>query len=563
MNILQRFRIRSKLLMLVSLCVAIMVAGGIEGASLLYRAMIDGRIEKLRAVTDATRSLAASLQKDVDAGHLTHDQAFAQLKTTMHAIRYDHGNGFLVAYNLDGTVAVNSAVPAAEGKATPVDPISGRSLFDMTQDAVRPGGTGLISYAYPKPGQTVPQPKVSAAVLYEPWRIIFLAGDYTDDLNARYWSMVYVELTVGAIPVLATLLLATLINHDVAGSIRRIKTAMELLARNDLAAEIPCTERGDEVGAMAGCLLAFREQLRTGERLAGEQEALKLSLAAENKAAMDRTAHEFETRVGTLVASLTAGASALQATAQSMSATAMQTNQQATTVSAAAEEASTGVQTVAAASEELAASIHEISRQVTQSATISARAVDDARRTDMIVRTLADSAQKIGDVVQLISGIAAQTNLLALNATIEAARAGDAGKGFAVVASEVKSLATQTAKATQEIGAQINQIQGATGEAVKAIEAIGTTIDEVHTIAANIAAAVEEQGAATAEIARNVQQTAASTQAVTATIAGVSQAANHTGAAAGQVLDEASGLSRQAEQLTDEVNHFVARVRAA
>jgi methyl-accepting chemotaxis protein len=221
------------------------------------------------------------------------------------------------------------------------------------------------------------------------------------------------------------------------------------------------------------------------------------------------------------------------------------------------------VQTVAAAAEELTASIHEISRQVAQSAKITGKAVDDARRTDTIVRALADGAQKIGDVVQLITGIAAHTNLLALNATIEAARAGDAGKGFAVVASEVKSLAGQTAKATEEIGAQIRQIQDATGEAVQAINAIGTTIEEVNVIASNIAAAVEEQGAATAEIARNVQQTAASTQKVTVTIASVSQAANDTGAAAGQVLSAAGGLSQQASQLTNEVNDFVAGVRAA
>ncbi len=287
------------------------------------------------------------------------------------------------------------------------------------------------------------------------------------------------------------------------------------------------------------------------------------SAAAAQKIAMNQTADAFEAKVGSLVALLSSDATELQTTAQSMSATASQTNQQAATVAGAAEEASAGVQTVAAAAEELTASIHEISRQVAHSARITGRAVDDARRTDTIVRALAAGAQKIGDVVQLITGIAAQTNLLALNATIEAARAGDAGKGFAVVASEVKSLAGQTAKATEEIGAQIRQIQDATDEAVQAISAIGSTIEEVNVIASNIAAAVEEQGAATAEIARNVQQTAASTQDVTAIIAGVSQAANDTGAAAGQVLGASSSLSQQADQLTEAVVSFVAGVRAA
>jgi len=294
-----------------------------------------------------------------------------------------------------------------------------------------------------------------------------------------------------------------------------------------------------------------------------EQKRITTEAADAQRATLSRTADEFEAKVGNLVSMLFSGATKLQATAQSMSATATQTNHQAATVAAAAEEASAGVQTVAAAAEELTASILEISRQVAQSAKITGKAVEDTRRTDTIVQALADGAQRIGDVVQLISGIAAQTNLLALNATIEAACAGDAGKGFAVVASEVKSLATQTAKATEEISTQIRQIQDATGEAVQAIKAIGGTIEEVNVIASNIAAAVEEQGAATAEIARNVQQTAASTQAVTTTISGVSQAANDTGAAAGQVLDAASGLSQQAEQLTNEVNDFVAGVRAA
>ena len=339
--------------------------------------------------------------------------------------------------------------------------------------------------------------------------------------------------------------------------------SLQKLAGGDLTVEVRNTERKDEIGVLAQSLMVFKNTGLKVKQLSTEQEEQKALAALAQKAAMNQTADAFEARVGSLVSMLSSGAKELQATARSMSATATQTNQQATTVAAAAEEASVGSQTVAAAAEELTASIHEISRQVTQSAKITGKAVEDTRRTDTIVRALADGAQKIGDVVKLISDIAAQTNLLALNATIEAARAGDAGKGFAVVASEVKSLATQTARATQEIGTQIMQIQDATGEAVQAINAIGGTIEEVNAIASNIAAAVEEQGAATAEIARNVQQTATSTQEVTVTISGVSQAANETGAAAGQVLGAASSLSQQTAQLTNEVNDFVTGIRAA
>jgi methyl-accepting chemotaxis protein len=218
---------------------------------------------------------------------------------------------------------------------------------------------------------------------------------------------------------------------------------------------------------------------------------------------------------------------------------------------------------VAASAEQLTSSIGEISRQVTQSAQITGKAVQEARRTDSIVRALSEGADKIGQVVDLITNIAGQTNLLALNATIEAARAGEAGRGFAVVASEVKSLAQQTARATEEIGAQIAQVQSATNDAVEAIRGITGTIEEVSSIAATIAAAVEEQGAATAEIARNVQQVSASTQDVTSNITGVSHAAQEAGVAVSQVLANANDVSKQTTRLTSEVDNFVASLKNA
>jgi methyl-accepting chemotaxis protein len=287
----------------------------------------------------------------------------------------------------------------------------------------------------------------------------------------------------------------------------------------------------------------------------------------ENKIAQDRKVealgHRFEASVGELVSQMAVGSAALATTAELMTATANETNQQASTVAAAAEQAGTGMQSVSSAADELSSSIAEISRQVTQSARVTDKAVSDAHRTDAIVRALAEEAGKIGQVIGLITNIAAQTNLLALNATIEAARAGDAGKGFAVVASEVKSLATQTTKATEEISVQIGQIQTATQEAVEAIHNISQTISEVSTIATAIASAVEEQGAATAEIARNVSQTAAAAQEVTHTITSVSRAADGTGKAAGEVFSAAGALSTQARQLTGEVKGFVTSIKAA
>ncbi len=563
MKLVSRLKLRTKVFILAALCAVTATAIGATGASILYDRMLDGRMEKLRALSDSAFGMASALQAEEAAGRLTHEAAVKRLYDMLHAMRFDGGSGFMVAYNMNNTVAVNGANPAVEGKPAPIDPQSGRSVFDLAQAALGPDGKGVLSYRYPKPGQTEPVSKVSTVTLFKPWNIELLVGDFTDDLDARYWSAVTDLGAIGGVMLVAALLFAWVINRDVTGSIGRLQAAMGGLARNALDTEVPETDRGDEVGAMAVSVQVFRTQMLAAAELAAKSTRLKAEAAVARDAAVRETADVFEGKVGKLVSMLTSGVTELQATAQSMSSTAARTNEQASAVSMAAEEANASVQTVAAAAEELGASIGEISRQVALSAQITTRAVEDTRRTDGVVRTLAEGAEKIGRVVDLISQIARQTNLLALNATIEAARAGDAGKGFAVVASEVKSLATQTASATQEIGAQIEQIRVATEDTVKAIRGISTTIEEVNVIASTIAAAVEEQGAATAEIARHVQQTASSTMGVTENIAGVSQAAGETGGAASEVLAAASGLSEQAEHLTVEVNQFLAGVRAA
>jgi methyl-accepting chemotaxis protein len=383
-----------------------------------------------------------------------------------------------------------------------------------------------------------------------------------DQVAADYHNGRLVVFVLLGVAILIAGFAGYLMVRAIAWPIQAMTAAMRRLAAKDMAVEIPARDRTDEIGEMASAVEVFKDSMIKADELAAAEQAEQA--AKEQKAKhLEHLVNEFETKIGGLVGVLSSASTEMEATAQAMSSTATQTNQQASNVAAAAEEASTGVQTVASATEELTSSIGEINRQVSQSAKITEKAVNDARQTDRIVRALADGAQKIGQVVELISNIAGQTNLLALNATIEAARAGDAGKGFAVVASEVKSLANQTAKATEEISTQISQIQSATGDAVTAIKGITDTIEEVSTITTTIASAVEEQGAATAEIARNVQQTASSTREVTTNIAGVSQAANETGEAASQVLRAAGDLSKQAEQLTQEVGTFVADVRAA
>ncbi|MFN4282214.1 MAG: methyl-accepting chemotaxis protein [Alphaproteobacteria bacterium] len=350
------------------------------------------------------------------------------------------------------------------------------------------------------------------------------------------------------------------------GIVRHLSNMTEVMARlagGDTAAVIPAVERKDEIGAMAKAVQVFKDNMIETERMRAQQEEMKRQAEIDKKAALNKLADEFEANVKEIVQTVSAAANELQATAQSMSGTADTTSARTTAVAAASEEASSNVQTVAAATEELSASVGEIGRQVNESSHIANSAVQEAEKTNAQMRELSDAAQRIGDVVALITDIASQTNLLALNATIEAARAGEAGKGFAVVASEVKNLATQTAKATEEISAKIAEMQTVTNGSVAAIGAIGQTIARINDIAANISIGVGEQLAATGEIANNVQQAAAGTQEVTTNIVEVTQLAGETGAAATQVLSAAGELARQSGSLQSNVVDFIARVRAA
>jgi methyl-accepting chemotaxis protein len=382
------------------------------------------------------------------------------------------------------------------------------------------------------------------------------ANDGISFLELVEWVLLFAGLGVAGIITFLTV-------RAIVTPMQSMTGAMKDLAGGDTAVGVPGVGRPDEIGEMAGAVQVFKDNMIETDRLRAEQAGQEQRVAAQRKADMHRLADDFQSAVGNIVETVSSASTELEAAASTLSHTAETTQSLSTAVAAASEEASANVQSVASASEELAGSVNEIARQVQESSRIAIEAVAQAQRTDARINELSQAAGRIGDVVKLITAIAEQTNLLALNATIEAARAGEAGRGFAVVASEVKALASQTAKATEEIGTQIAGMQSATDESVAAIKEIGNTIGRISEIATAIASAVEEQGAATQEISRNVQQAAAGTSQVASNIVDVSRGAGETGSASAQVLSSAQSLSSESSHLKIEVDKFLMTVRAA
>ena len=389
------------------------------------------------------------------------------------------------------------------------------------------------------------------------------AKESDDQFDTTRKSVGRIALILGLIGLALSLGSALLINRSITGPLFAFTEVLEKIGRGQYDIAVPGTERRDEIGDIAVIVDGLKDKSAEVERMRAQQEAGRREAEAEKRRTMDRLADQFEAGIKGVVRAVADAAHQMQGNAQTLSASADQSEQQSRAVSAAADHATANVQTVASATEELSSSVNEISRQVLESTRISGSAVEEANRTNATITSLASAAQKIGEVVKLITDIASQTNLLALNATIEAARAGEAGKGFAVVASEVKNLANQTAKATDDIQTQVGEMQTATAEAVEAIRAITGTIGRMNEISTTIASAVEEQGAATREIARNVTEAAHGTQEVSSNIAGVTQAVGETRTIAERTLQAASELNGHSQALGREVDGFISRVRAA
>ncbi len=388
--------------------------------------------------------------------------------------------------------------------------------------------------------------------------IVNRALSIADEASRAFWIMAASLLGI----LTFTILVSVTIAHSISQPIRQLTRNMGQLSRNEKSTTPLGQNRRDEIGEMARAVEVFRQNALKAERLEVEQLANKQRAKQEKAAIRIKLADDFDATVGAIVNTVSSASAQLQSTAQSMAEISEQTSSQAQSVSSASQQASNNVQTVAAATEEMTNTIREISQQVEQASSVSRQAVEEVNQTGTRVETLAQNANAISDVIDMISDIAEQTNLLALNATIESARAGEAGKGFAVVASEVKQLASQTTKATSHIASQIGDMQSASRQASASMAEVGRTIERVDEISTAIAAAMEEQSAATAEIASNVNQAASGTRMVNDNISSVTQASQEAGMASGEVMSAAGELSQQAELLRNEVDRFISQVRA-
>ena len=559
---LDKLKIGPRLMLIVAGTVIGILGVGGYSLSEIRTNLFEDRQIKTQHVVDTATTILEYYAAEEKAGRMTKADAQEAAKKVIATLRYG-GNEYFWIETMDGVVVSHGTNAKLVGKDLKNERDADGKAYQIEMiDAAKKGG-GFVEYWYPRPGATSASPKISYVKPFPAWDWFVASGIYVDDVNAIFMQLLWIVGGVAMTILLLVVGASIVIGRGITRPLSYISTNMQRLAEGDKSITVKFTDQKNEIGDLSRAMDVFLSKTIEMDRMREEQEEKDRRAEEEKRQVMLTMANTFEASVGKVVKQVSSAATEMRSSSEAMGATAEEATRQSAAVAAASEQASANVQTVASAAEELSSSISEISRQVTQASQIASAAVKEAEQTNVKVQGLAIAANKIGEVVALITDIAEQTNLLALNATIEAARAGDAGKGFAVVASEVKNLANQTAKATDEIGAQIAGIQLATQEAVAAIEGIGKTISKIDEVAAGVASAVEEQGAATQEIARNVEQAAVGTQEVSSNIAGVSQAANDTGAAAVQIQATASDLSQQSELLRSEVDKFLVNIRAA
>ncbi|MCR9255850.1 MAG: cache domain-containing protein [Alphaproteobacteria bacterium] len=552
---LNRLKVAPKIYLLVTLSVIGLVALSVFAAVLETRTLTQSRVTELKSVIDSVESIMA----DIDSRDLTREEKLDTFRAVVQPLRF-RGNEYIFAYLSDGTGIAHGAKPALIGKNLwdVQDPTGLFLLREIVKVAKADPAGGVVQYMWPKGQSETPVPKTSYVKRFAPWDITIGTGIYDDDLQAELMD-IYRDLAIGVAIVLVALVgLGIAISRNISGPLARVTAAINRLADNDLDIEVVDDHRRDELGVMASALSVFREKLAENERLRRQQEEGKAEMERARRDTLRRTAEDFEKSVGVVVGSVLSAAEELKDNSDELANSAAHGTDRTKAASIAVQESSQNVTTVASASDELTSSIQEISRQLVESATVAQKAADEMEETTVSVAKLDGLAAEIGGIIQLINDIAEQTNLLALNATIEAARAGDAGKGFAVVATEVKSLATQTATATDQIASQIEMMQQSTASTSKAISAARETVARINEISGNIASAVEQQTSATQEIASNANAAASGAADVARNLTDVQAVAGQVGDMAGSLKSAAERLVGQSQGLKQDVAGFIA-----